>query len=87
MEIAGEGYRAARIALFKVIKQAKSEFWDDLLHSFNKNPWRRPYRMVLCKFRPWAPSLTEKLDPPFFAEVIQHSLPASKNNAKILSGP
>ncbi|XP_071580372.1 uncharacterized protein [Temnothorax nylanderi] len=75
LEEAGEGYRSARRALSKTIKVAKDRSWNKLLQALDKDPWGRPYQMVLNKLRTWVPPVTETLDPEFNEEVVDTLFP------------
>ena len=56
-------YRAAVVALQQAIREAKARVWDELLKTIDREPWGRPYRLVLGKLRPTAPPLTESMEP------------------------
>ncbi|KAF9412052.1 hypothetical protein HW555_009330 [Spodoptera exigua] len=56
-------YREATMALQHAITDAKSRSWRELLEGLNRDPWGRPYRLVMGKLRPWVPPLTETMDP------------------------
>ena len=58
-------YRAAVVALQQAIREAKARAWDELLKTIDRDPWGRPYRLVLGKLRPTAPPypLTESMEP------------------------
>ncbi|XP_043264151.1 uncharacterized protein LOC122404279 [Colletes gigas] len=58
---------AARLGV--AIKRAKAQAWKDLLQTLDDDPWGRPYRVVLKKLRPWAPPVTEGLDPRLLEDV------------------
>ncbi|KAF9409158.1 hypothetical protein HW555_011400, partial [Spodoptera exigua] len=50
-------YREATMALQHAITDAKSRSWRELLEGLNRDPWGRPYRLVMGKLRPWVPPL------------------------------
>ena len=56
---------------------AKRRAWGELLASLDADPWGRPYKMVLNKLRPWAPSTTESMDPRFLKEVVDTLFPGA----------
>lgn len=68
-------YRAATVALQTAIADAKSKSWDELLDGLNRDPWGRPYKMVLGKLRPWVPPLTETLEENFTRSVVDVLFP------------
>ncbi|XP_076246369.1 uncharacterized protein LOC143186571 [Calliopsis andreniformis] len=70
-----EGYREATVALQAAIKKAKSEAWRELLDSLDRDPWGRPYRIVLGRLRPAAPPVTASLDPPILRRVVDTLFP------------
>ncbi|CAK1598874.1 unnamed protein product [Parnassius mnemosyne] len=73
-------YRAATKALQIAITNARSRSWKELLEGLNKDPWGRPYRMVLGKLRPWSPPLTEILDPDLLERVISTLFPEDRSS-------
>ncbi|XP_071575478.1 uncharacterized protein [Temnothorax nylanderi] len=77
VEEAGEAWRSARDDLSRAIRAAKERSWKELLESVSEDPWGRPYKLVQDKLRPWAPPLTETLDPPFVEEVVNTLFPAA----------
>ena len=66
-----------RRSLQRAIKEAKRRAWGELLASLDADSWGRPYKMVLNKLRPWAPSTTESIDPRFLEEVIDTLFPGA----------
>ncbi|RLU18068.1 hypothetical protein DMN91_010311 [Ooceraea biroi] len=52
-----------RSALGAAIREAKARAWEELLRSVEGDPWGRPYQLVMGKLRPWAPPVTEEMDP------------------------
>lgn len=79
---ASEEYRAAKKSLSVAIKRAKAGAWMELLQTLQKNPWGRPYKLVLNKLRPRTPPLTEVLEPEFTRRIINTLFP--KWNGQIL---
>ncbi|XP_072949830.1 uncharacterized protein [Epargyreus clarus] len=63
-------YRAATTLLQGAIAESKARNWSALVEGLDRDPWGRPYRMVLGKLRPWVPPLTETLDPHFVDTVV-----------------
>lgn len=62
-------YRSLRDDLRKKIRAAKARSWGELF-SLDKDPWERPYKMVLGKLKQVASPMTETLDPLFIQQVI-----------------
>lgn len=71
-----EGYRAAKEAMKTSIGRAKAQAREELLATLNQNPWGRPYLMVRNKLRPWAPPLTQSLQPQLLDQVIGALFPS-----------
>ncbi|XP_032690467.1 uncharacterized protein LOC116853467 [Odontomachus brunneus] len=67
---ARRAFRAARKALRVAIVKAKARSWEDMLKSLDKDPWGRPYRIILQRLRSWAPPVTETLEPPLLDNVV-----------------
>nr|XP_034182489.1 uncharacterized protein LOC117605358 [Osmia lignaria] len=68
-------YRVLETALQMPIMKSKSGAWHQLLGSLQNDPWGRPYKMVMDKLRPWAPPITESLDPQFLGRVVDTLFP------------
>lgn len=68
-------YKKAKASFKLAIVQAKSAARDDLLETLNLDPWGRPYRLVRGKLRPWAPPLTESLEPRLLERVVSTLFP------------
>lgn len=75
IESAYATYREATRALQTAIAKAKAQSWSDLVDQLGRDPWGRPYKMVVGKLRPWVPPLTETMDPDFVGTVVQHLFP------------
>ncbi|MBF2463444.1 RNA-directed DNA polymerase [Listeria welshimeri] len=78
-----EAYRAfqeAKKALRDAISDAGARSWNELLEGLDRDPWGRPYRMVLGKLRPWMPPLTETLDPDLLRRVIDSLFPVIRSS-------
>jgi hypothetical protein len=72
-------YHEARRPLKRAIKEAKRRAWDELLATLDSDSWGCPYRLVLNKFRPWAPRTTENMDHQFLEEVVGALFPGAVN--------
>ena len=75
-------YRQKCSALQLEIKRAKTGAWKELLGSVEKDPWGRPYKMVLNKLRPWTPPTTEALDPEFLGDVLHALFPRAEETPR-----
>ncbi|XP_072938828.1 uncharacterized protein [Epargyreus clarus] len=70
-------YRAATTLLQGAIAESKARNWSALVEGLDRDPWGRPYKMVLGKLRPWVPPLTETLDPLFVDSVVDSLFPGT----------
>ncbi|XP_053989808.1 uncharacterized protein LOC128882247, partial [Hylaeus volcanicus] len=70
-----EVYREATVDLQRAIRRAKASAWGELLRTLDKDPWGRPYRIVLGCMRPAAPPVTESLDPPVLERIVDTLFP------------
>ncbi|XP_032664107.1 uncharacterized protein LOC116840891 [Odontomachus brunneus] len=76
--VAEEAYREKREALKAAIAAAKARTWDDLVSTINRDPWGRPYHIMMRRFRSWAPPPTMSLDPGILDEVVRALFPWGK---------
>ena len=74
-------YREAKVALQVAIREAKERSREELLETLDRDPWGRPYQMVRGKLRPWAPPLTQSLQPDQVEGVITALFPAEEEFA------
>lgn len=70
-----EAYRAAKKSLQVAIKRAKAQARESLLETLDSDPWGRPYRVVLSFLRPWAPPVTQSLQPQLLETVLSALFP------------
>ncbi|KMQ85416.1 reverse transcriptase [Lasius niger] len=70
-----EEYKSLRDELRKEIRKARAGSWGELLSSLDKDPWERPYRMVLNKLKQGVSPITESLDPAFVRKIIDTLFP------------
>ena len=82
-----EVYRGATEALQAAISKAKARSWRELLDGLDRDPWGRPYRMVMGKLRPWMPPLTETLDTDVLRGVINTLFPVIRSHSPLLYFP
>ncbi|XP_072933739.1 uncharacterized protein [Epargyreus clarus] len=74
-------YRAATTLLQGAIADSKARNWSALVEGLDRDPWGRPYKMVLGKLRPWVPPLTETLDPIFVDTVVDCLFPGTADES------
>jgi hypothetical protein len=70
-----EAYIAAKKELSVAISQAIELSREMLLETLNHDPWGRPYKMVRSKLRPWAPPVTESLQPQLLDQIVSTLFP------------
>lgn len=68
--------KEARQSYKFAIRNAKARAWIELLDTLNRDYWGRPYRLVMGKLRPFAPPLSEKLDPMVLEQILATLFPA-----------
>nr|XP_012145702.1 PREDICTED: uncharacterized protein LOC100883183 [Megachile rotundata] len=68
-------YRDAVVAVQTAIRESKDRSWDEFLGSLERDRWGRPYKLVMGKLRPWAPPITESLDPQTLGRVVETLFP------------
>lgn len=69
-------YQEAKTRLRVAIAEAKKAAWEELLSSLNREPWGRPYRLVMSRLRPWAPPTTTVMEPELLGRVVAALFPA-----------
>lgn len=69
-ELLRDDLRASKKALRILIRTAKEQAWAEFLRSLDRDPWGKPYKMVMGRLRPWTPPITETLDPAKVAEIV-----------------
>ncbi|XP_032670984.1 uncharacterized protein LOC116844028 [Odontomachus brunneus] len=78
---------ARRDAVRTAIARAKAATWEDLISSVDRDPWGRPYRMVMRRLRPWAPPVTDTLSPELLDKIVEGLFPRVGNNIPPYTGP
>ena len=73
--------RTAVKALKVAIAEAKNREWDELIQTLDRDPWGRPYRIVLRRLRARAPFLTESMRPALLEEVLDTFFPRSPGHS------
>ncbi|KAA5557234.1 reverse transcriptase family protein, partial [Pseudomonas aeruginosa] len=71
-------YRAAKDALRLAIRRAKEQNMERLLEALEADPWGSPYKLVRGKLRPWAPSMTERLQPQQLRDIVSALFPQER---------
>nr|XP_034838764.1 uncharacterized protein LOC117994898 [Maniola hyperantus] len=79
--VAYSAYREATKTLQVAIANAKARSWRELLEGLDRDPWGRPYKIVLGKLRPWVPPLTETLDPDCVERIVDVLFPRAQNSS------
>lgn len=74
----GKKYKTARKDLRLEINRLKAKAWQELIESIDKDPWGLPYKLVLGKFRPAAPGLSELLEHDVLSNLLDSLFP--RNN-------
>lgn len=62
------------------IADARSRSWQELLEGLDRDPWGRPYKLVMAKLRPWVPPITETMDPALLERVITTLFPVVRDS-------
>lgn len=65
----------SRKALRTAIKVAKNSAWGELLDTINRDPWGRPYKIVLDKLRPAVRPICETLPPEEIQNIVAGLFP------------
>ncbi|KAL0842499.1 hypothetical protein ABMA28_014593 [Loxostege sticticalis] len=73
-------YKAAKKTLRVAIAEAKAKAREELLATLTEDPWGRPYKTVRGKLRPWAPPITETLEPALLENVVATLFPAQEDH-------
>ncbi|KAL0891783.1 hypothetical protein ABMA27_015050 [Loxostege sticticalis] len=68
--------RTLRVA----IAEAKAKAREEMLATLTEDPWGRPYKTVRGKLRPWAPPITETLEPALLENVVATLFPAQEDH-------
>lgn len=68
-------YRDARRILAMNITWAKARSWDELIEDLDRNPWGRPYHLMMQKLQQGGPRVTEIQDPQFVARIVNSLFP------------
>lgn len=77
---AWEERKIARRELKLAIKKAKATAWEEALMDLDRDPWGRPYRAVMNRFKPRAPPLTRTMDSGFRERMLRTLFPAEEGD-------
>ncbi|KAG5325080.1 PO11 protein, partial [Pseudoatta argentina] len=80
VEVTAGVLREAKCALRAAIRRAKADAWRELVSSFDRDSWGRPYKIVTKQLRPWAPPITETLDAQFLDDVVTTFFPTREKD-------
>ncbi|XP_029165341.1 uncharacterized protein LOC114936335 [Nylanderia fulva] len=83
LEDTWDAYKETHNILRVSIRQAKARAWEELLSSLDKDPWVRPYRMVLNKLKRGTAPLTETMDPRLVQDIIDTLFPRITDDRQI----
>lgn len=78
-----EIYKEDKNKLQLAIRKAKTQAWEELLETLDKDPWGRPFKIVMNKLRGWAPPVTEMLDPQFLRDVVEILFPRAEKEKEL----
>lgn len=82
-----EAYRETVRQLQLAISSAKTQANKEMLETLEGDPWGRPYKMVRNKLRPWAPPLTESLQPQLLEQVVSTLFPGQAEHVPPAMAP
>ena len=58
-----------------LIRDAKEKAWTEFVETLNKDPWARPYQLVMGRLKPWTPPITETLEPEAVERIVAELFP------------
>lgn len=68
-------YRIARRKMREEIKKAKFLAWQELIDTIDKDPWGKPYRIVMAKLKRNAPTPTEMMRESEVRNIVRNLFP------------
>lgn len=68
------------------IGKAKRDAWDELLNSLEKDPWGRPYKMVLNKIKQESIGICEKMEVNDIDRILEELFPKTSTNSADMEG-
>lgn len=71
--IVGELYKEARRKLNRAIQDSKGKCWKELIASVDKDPWGKPYKLVMRKLR--GPSEASRMETSKLLEITRSLFP------------
>lgn len=75
IESARKDLRTAKNMLVWKIRRSKILAWRQLIATLDKDPWGRPYKIVLNKLKKYSPSLTETLELDQINNILDNLFP------------
>lgn len=72
---AWEARKIARQEMATAVRKAKASAWEEALADLDRDPWGRPYRAVMNKFRPRIPPITRTMEPDLRERVLSTLFP------------
>ncbi|GBP96285.1 Putative 115 kDa protein in type-1 retrotransposable element R1DM [Eumeta japonica] len=81
-------YKKARQELNKIIKDSKRRCWKDLVEEVEKDPWGRPYKVVMVRLKsqpillPTIPKLLQKIVNALFPQQRQFGYPTAQDESE-----
>lgn len=76
-QLAGE-LKTSRKELRKAIEKAKKRAWDELLERLNRDPWGRPYKMIMSKIKSDNVNIGEKLSIKTMEDILSKLFPKDR---------
>jgi len=70
-----ENLREIKREMKALIRDAKEKAWTEFVDTLNKDPWARPYKLVMGRLKPWTPPITETLEPEAVERIVAELFP------------
>jgi len=70
-----ENLRKVKKEMKALIRDAKEKAWTEFVETLNKDPWARPYKLVMGRLKPWTPPITETLEPEAVERIVAELFP------------
>lgn len=80
-----EDLRGARTRLSNLILCSKRKSWMALIRSIEVDPWGKPYKLVMEKFRTSATPVIETLKKDFLSSVLGYLFPNKQNGFRMVA--
>lgn len=79
-------YKKARKELRDEIKKAKANAWQELMETIDKDPWGKPYRIVMNRLKRATPAVTETLSKEALEDVLEELFPTIRTRNEETEG-